>query len=195
MNEMIEFVLYSRRGRTNSDFRSLREGGRLDVVYQCLLLGLFTSGAIRRDVVFHAILGGPPRPPIHITVDGKTVRNVRTDERTWEDILRKVLAGGSHPGIKVDRKSLQELLRSKRNIFVLEEKGDNISTISFGDDPVFVFGDQVGLPRKDEKFALRRGRKISLGKRPYLAATCVDIINYLADLQNELRLKQQPHCT
>ncbi|MCK4633839.1 hypothetical protein KAT42_03330 [Candidatus Bathyarchaeota archaeon] len=188
---MIEFVLYSRRGRTDGNFKSLLEAGRLDVVYQCILFGLFTSGAIRRDVVFHAILGGPPRPPVHLVVDGKTVRNVRTDERTWEDILRKVLSGGSHPGISVDRKSLQELLRSKQNVFVLEEKGDNISTINLGNDPVFVFGDQVGLPRKDEKYVLRRGRKISLGKKPYLAATCVDVINYLIDLQNECILKRR----
>jgi tRNA pseudouridine-54 N-methylase len=39
----------------------------------------------------------------------------------------------------------------------------------------------VGLPKIVEKFALRYGEKISLGKRPYLAATCVSIINYYLD--------------
>ena len=91
---MREFVLYSRRGWTDGDFGCLREGGRLDVVYQCLLLGLFTSGALRRDVVFHVILGGPPRPPLHLTVDGGSLRDVRTDEGSWEEVLRKVLSGG-----------------------------------------------------------------------------------------------------
>ncbi len=182
---MIEFVLFSRRGRTNGNFKTLREGGRLDVVYQCILFSFFTSGAIRRDVLFHAILGGPPRPPIHLTVDGRILRDVRTDEKTWEEILSKILSGGSHPGISVDRKSLQELLKGKSNVFVLEEKGVNISTVNFGKDPVFVLGDQVGLPKKDEKFLLRKGRKVSLGKRPYLAATCIDVINYLIDVQIE----------
>jgi len=178
--------LYSRRGKTDGNFESLREAGRLDVAYQCLLLGLFTSGAIRRNVVFHVILGGPPNPPLCLTVDGRGVRDIRTDERTWEEILRKVLSNGLHHGISVEKESLQELVRKKRNIFVLEEKGEDIQKVKFGENPVFVLGDQVGLPKKDEGYVLRFGRKISLGKRPYLAATCVDIINYLADLQNIL---------
>lgn len=175
--------MYSRRGRTDGDFVSLRAGGRLDVVYQCLLLGLFTSGALRRNTVFHVVLGGPPRPPLHLRVDGRILRDVRTDEQTWEEILRKILSGGSHEGISVKKMSLQELVREKSNVFVLEEKGEHVWKVEFGEDPVFVLGDQVGLPKKDEKYVLRFGRKISLGRQPYLAATCVDIINYLADLQ------------
>jgi tRNA pseudouridine-54 N-methylase len=111
---------------------------------------------------------------------------VRTDERTWEEILKKVLQGDSHEGMTLEKKSLQELVKSRNNVFVLEEKGINVSEVNFGKNPVFILGDQVGLPRKDEKFALRYGKKISLGKTPYLAATCVDIVNYLADLQNVL---------
>ena len=187
---MIEFILLSRRGRTDGFFRSLREAGRLDVVYQCILFAFFTSGAIRRDVIFHAILGGPPRPPLHLIIDGRELRGVRTDERTWESILRKVLSGGSHPGIYVEKKSFQALLRSfsNRNIFVLEEKGQDIREIDLGADPVFVLGDQIGLPRKDEEFALRFGTKVSIGKKPYLAATCVDIINYMLDLETERKV-------
>lgn len=181
---MREFILYSRRGKTDGNFTSLIEAGRLDVVYQCLLLGLFTSGAIRRNVVFHVVLGGPPSPPVLLTVDGRVLRNVRTDERTWERILRKVLDGGTHEGIALRKMSLQELVKNRQNVFVLEERGEDVSKIEFGENPVFVLGDHVGLPRKDEKFVLRHGRKISLGKKPYLAATCVDVINYLADLQN-----------
>ncbi len=183
---MREFILYSRRGRTDGNFESLREAGRLDVVYQCLLFGLFTSGAIRRNVIFHIVLGGPPKPPLHLTVDGRNLRDARTDERTWEKISKKVLSGGSHRGITVGKESLQELVRNKENIFVLEEKGENAWKVKFGKNPVFVLGDQVGLPKKDERYVLRFGEKISLGRRPYLAATCVDVINYLADLQGIL---------
>jgi len=106
---------------------------------------------------------------------------VRTDEKTWEDILRKVLSGNVHQGIELRRESFQEVLRTKHNVFVLEEGGEDILNVNLGETPVFVLGDQVGLPRKDEKFALRFGTKISLGKKPYLAATCVDVINYVLD--------------
>ena len=75
----------------------------------------------------------------------------------------------------------ERLADKERHLFVLEEQGENISDADLGDNPVFVLGDHVGLPRKDEKFALRYGKKISLGKKPYLAATCVDVINYFLD--------------
>jgi len=111
---------------------------------------------------------------------------VRTDEQSWEEVLRKVLNGGSHPGISISSESLQKIIRDLegRKVFVLEEKGEDVWKIEFGENPVFVLGDQVGLPKKDEKYILRFGRKISLGKKPYLAATSVDVINYLADRQN-----------
>ncbi len=178
---MREFILYSRTGRTDSRFRSLREAGRLDVVYQCILMSLFMSHAIRRDVVFHALLGGPPSPPLELVVDGKDIRDVHIDERTWEELLRKVLTGGSHPGISIRKNSLQQLVKEKSNIFVLEESGESIKTIDLGENPVFVLGDQVGLPKKDEEFVLRYGKKVSIGGRAYLASACVGIINYILD--------------
>lgn len=183
---MREFILYSRTGRTDSRFHSLREAGRLDVVYQCVLMALFMSHAVRRDVMFHAILGGPPAPPLELVVDGETLRDVRLDERTWEDILRKVLSGKTHPGVYIKKNSLQQLVKEKNNIFVLEESGENIRTIDLGVNPVFVLGDQIGLPKKDEEFVLRYGKKVSIGGRAYLASACVGIINYILDLRESL---------
>ncbi len=178
---MREFILYSRTGRTDSRFQNLREAGRLDVVYQCILMALFRSHAIRRDVVFHALLGGPPNPPLELVIEGDKLSDARTDERTWEDILRKVLAGRQHPGVYVRKNSLQQLVKQKSNIFVLEESGESIKTIELGENPVFVLGDQVGLPKKDEEFVLRYGKKVSIGQKAYLASACVCIINYILD--------------
>ena len=178
---MREFILYSRTGRTDGRFNSLREAGRLDVVYQCILMSIFTSHALRRDVTFHAILGGPPTPPLELIVDGATLRDVHVDERTWEDLIRNALYGKSHPGISVKKNSLQQLVKQKSNIFVLEESGESIKTIDLGESPVFVLGDQVGLPKKDEEFILRYGKKVSIGNRAYLASSCVGIINYILD--------------
>ncbi len=180
---MREFIIYSRTGRTDPRFRNLREAGRLDVVYQSILMALFRSHAMRRDVVFHAILGGPPAPPLELVVDGEKLRDARTDERTWEDILRKVLSGREHPGISIKKSSLQQLVKEKKNIFVLEESGESIRTIDLGENPVFVLGDQVGLPKKDEEFVLRYGKKVSIGEKAYLASACICIINYILDLR------------
>jgi tRNA (pseudouridine54-N1)-methyltransferase len=181
-----EFILFSRLGKTDSAFNSLHDAGRLDIVYECIVTSLFLSHGIRRDVTFHAILNGPPNPPRHIQIDGSTVYDVRTDVDTWQQILRKIIAGKSHPGIRMDKTSFEALLKAQaqtHQVYVLEEGGKNIAEIQLADDAVFVLGDHVGLPKKAETFALRFGEKISLGKQPYLAASCITVINYMLDSQ------------
>jgi tRNA (pseudouridine54-N1)-methyltransferase len=178
-----EFVVYSRTGHTGPGFNSLREAGRLDLVYQSILMAIFKSHGLRKDVVFRAFLGGPPNPPRELVVDGSLLHDVRTDERTWEIILRNVLDGKPHPGISVRKNSFQNFIKERQNIYVLEESGESIRTVELGENPCFVLGDQVGLPIKEEKFVLRTGTKISLGGTRYMTAQCVGIINYVLDLR------------
>ena len=181
-----EFILFSRIGQTDSSFSSLHDAGRLDIMHECIVSSLFLSHGLRRDVTFHAILNGPPNPPVHIKIDGKTLYDVRTDMETWQNILRKTLAGKQHPGISKDKTSFEALLKTKAatencSIYVLEEGGKDIKDVSFGENSIFILGDHVGMPKKTEAFALRFGEKISLGKTPYLAASCITVINYTLD--------------
>lgn len=190
-----EFILFSRIGQTDSSFGSLHDAGRLDILHECIVSSLFLSHGLRRDVVFHAILNGPPNPPVHIKIDGQTLYDVRTDMETWQGIIKKILAGKQHPGISRDKTSFEALLKSKAenekcHIYVLEEDGKDLQDVEFkgwekeeedGECVVFVLGDHVGMPKKTEMFALRFGEKISLGKTPYLAASCITVINYTLD--------------
>ncbi len=182
--DMREFLLYSRTGYTNGDFKSLKDAGRLDIVYQCILTSIFKSAAHRHDVVFHSVLNGPPNPPVHITISGADLRDAHIDERSWEDILRSVLNGRQHPGISVDRTPMQKIVQKKHadgyKIFVLSDEGERMEAQQDG-NLLFVLGDHIGLPKKDEGFVLRYGSKVSLGKEKYLAATSIDIVNYLLD--------------
>jgi tRNA (pseudouridine54-N1)-methyltransferase len=160
-------------------------------MHECIVSSLFLSHGLRRDVTFHAILNGPPTPPVHIKIDGKTLYDVRTDMETWQGILKKTLAGKQHPGISKDKTSFEGLLKSKAengncNIYVLEEGGKELDNVEFVGNPVFVLGDHVGMPKKTEAFALRFGEKISLGKTPYLAASCITVINYILDKKAKL---------
>jgi tRNA (pseudouridine54-N1)-methyltransferase len=179
-----EFILFSRLGRTDARFRNLHDAGRLDIVYECIVASLFLSHGIRKDVTFHVILNGPPKPPIHVQINGQTLHDVRTDQQTWDQILKNLLLSKSHPGIETSRTGFETILRTKAQtspIYVLEEGGEEIGRTTIESDPVFVLGDHIGLPKTAERFALRFGRKISLGKQPYLAASCITIINYLLD--------------
>jgi tRNA (pseudouridine54-N1)-methyltransferase len=153
-------------------------------VHECIEASLFLSHRIRRNVVFHVSLSGPPVPPLHLKVNGATLRDVHTDQETWKKILKNILSGKLHPGITIDKTSFEALLKAKANespIYVLKEDGKDIFEVDIDDNPVFVLGDHIGLPKKVEGFALRYGEKISLGKQLYLAASCITILNYLLD--------------
>lgn len=167
----------------------MHDAGRLDIVYECIVASLFLSHAIRKDVVFHAVLNGPPSPPVHLRIDGDIVHDVRTDQQTWQQILKKMLSGGAHSGITVSRTGFEALLKGmvdEASVYVLEEGGKSIADIDVAANSVFVLGDHIGLPRKVEAFALRRAQKVSLGKRPYLAASCITVLNYLLDKRENL---------
>jgi tRNA (pseudouridine54-N1)-methyltransferase len=118
-------------------------------------------------------------------MDGQTLHDVRTDQQTWTNILKKILSYNPHPGITTDKISFEALVKAKaagkKSIYVLEERGNDISEVEIAENPVFILGDHVGLPKKTENFALRYGQKISLAKKPYLAATCITVLNYLLD--------------
>lgn len=179
-----EFILFSRLGKTDSHFADLHDAGRLDIVYECIVTSFFLSHGIRKDTLFHAVLNGPPAPPLHVRIEGATLHDVRTDQMTWTQILKKVLAAKPHPGITVNRTSFENLLKARAehgSVYVLEEGGKNVSNVELDENSVFILGDHVGLPKKAEVFALRFGEKLSLGRRPYLAASCITILNYLLD--------------
>ncbi len=179
-----EFLLFSRIARTHGLFKNLHDAGRLDITYECIVASLFLSHGLRRNVTFHSILNGPPNPPLHIQIEGEHLYDVRTDVGTWELILKKVLSHKSHPGITVNKRSFESLIKRKadtKQIFVLEEGGQEINSRDLSPDSLFVLGDHIGLPKKTENFALRYGKKISLGKTPYLASTCINVLNYLLD--------------
>ncbi len=179
-------MLFSRLGKTDSAFSNLHDAGRLDIVHECVVASLFLSHGIRKNVIFHAILNGPPTPPLHIEIDGERLYDVRTDVDTWQRILKKVISGKPHPGITSSKTSFEALLRAKAEtacIYVLEEGGKDITHATLPENAIFVLGDHVGLPKKAEAYALRYGEKISLGKQPYLAASCITVLNYLLDRQ------------
>jgi tRNA (pseudouridine54-N1)-methyltransferase len=183
-----EFLLYSRIGRTDQNWINLHDAGRLDIVYECIVTSLFLSHGLRRDVTFNAVLNGPPSPPLHLHINGAELYDVRTDMLTWQTIIRKMLSGKTHPGITLSKTSFEAILKTKAEtaqIYVLEEGGKDVAEVELDQNPVFVLGDHVGLPKKAESFALRFGEKISLGKQPYLAASCITVLNYLLDRQEK----------
>ncbi len=124
---------------------------------------------------------------MHLEINGKELYDVRTDPDTWTILLKKTINRKPHPGISTDKKGFETLVKAKAEnsqIYVLEEDGKPVQDVAFAENPLFVLGDHVGLPKKAETFVLRYGEKISLGKTPYLAASCITVLNYLLDRES-----------
>ncbi len=187
---MRTFIIYSRKGRTDSKFNIEdlpSSGGRMDLVARCINSALWLSDQIRKDTKIFVVLNGPPNPPVTLCFDGNKIKKMTPDERSISIWIKKVLNSDFgekwtefRNGILVSRKSFQEIIKEheKRNIYVLHEKGKKLKIKK---DPVFILGDNIGLPEKEEKMALKHGKKLSLGKKTYLASSCISILNYMID--------------
>jgi tRNA (pseudouridine54-N1)-methyltransferase len=125
--------------------------------------------------------------------DGSRLKKVSPDERGIAIWIQKALALdiGKHwkersPGIGVAALAFQDIIRMLRNrpIYVLHEHGRKIQDVDILADPVFVLGDHLGLPRAEERFALRYATdKVSLGKISYLSSTCISLLHWICDLR------------
>ena len=193
---MRTFILFARKAKTDSDF-NLEDlpgsGGKMDTVCRFITASLWVSHGMRRDTDVYLVLNGPPNPPVTIRFIGETIKRVDPNERGLAIWIKKALDlvkgrkgkewYNLQDGIQVSRKSFQEIVKahSERPIYVLEERGKNIENIEVEEDPVFILGDHIGMSRKDEKFALRYGEKVSIGKQKYFASACCTIINFILD--------------
>jgi len=184
------FIIYARKARTDSNFNIEdlpSSGGRMDLVCRAISSALWISREIRRDSRIYVVLNGPPNPPVTLLFDGKEIRKISPDERHLSIWIKKALSEDItkdwkrfRNGILLARKSFQEIIKEQEgNIYVLHEKGKKIE--KFDENPVFILGDHLGLPSKEEKFALRKGEKVSLGKVPYLTSSCISVVNWLCD--------------
>jgi tRNA (pseudouridine54-N1)-methyltransferase len=176
---MREFILFSRE--------SGKELSRKDLIARCVTSALWVSHGLR-DAKIHIVLGAG-EPPKVVTFD-PAIRLVSPDERSIIGWIEKVLyRKASNPGIRVEAKSFQDLIRQKaqegKALFLLHEKGEDIAESDLPEESVFILGDHIGLPRAEEKFVQRFGaKKISLGKKSYLASHCIAFINITMDRQH-----------
>jgi len=151
---MREFIMYSRKGATSSDF-NLKDlpgsGGRMDLNARCVISALWLSRDMRRDSRMVFSLNGPPEAPLAMAFDGKELERVTPDERNIGLWIKKVLDRKEeigdewkevHDGIYLSKKSFQDLIkeRSERNLYVLHESGEDIRSVDIKEDPVFVLG-------------------------------------------------------
>jgi len=201
---MRTFVYFSSKARTSGNWEDLMKAGRMDIVCHVVINSFYISNAMRDDVKLHLVFYGPPDPPKHIEISVKKEKGMpETGKETGSlDISKKDVAGlikrilfkyregkktEAFPGCWVERKNLFDVLRELENegkeIYVLDEKGEDLRGINSEElkDAVFVLGDHEGLPSKELKRMKKMYTPVSLGKVMYFASHVVAIVNYELD--------------
>lgn len=198
---MREFLYYSKTARTsgNFDLGDLMKAGRMDIACQIAIMAFFLSHKIREDVKLHLIFDGGPDPPKHLELfPGENMESngekIEISKKDVAGLLKKMLYKYKHgikneiaPGYSIEKKSfekvIEELHEQGKNIYLMDEKGEDIRAVKKEgmENAVFIIGDQDGIPKDKIKRLKRLGiKKLNVGNKMYFASQVVTII------QNEL---------
>jgi len=188
---MREIVYFSRNARTSGNFKDLMQAGRMDIVCHVVIMSLFVSNNIRENVRLHLFFYGPPDPPKHLEI----MANKNISKKDVVGLIKRMLYKYKR-GRKLEVfencfieklsliKFVENLAKDNRNIYILDRNGENIRNIEIKEDPVFILGDQEGLPKKELKRLGKSCIKVSLGKINYFSSQVVTILNNELDNRN-----------
>lgn len=190
---MREFILRARRASTHAafDLNDLLHAGNMNVVASAVSNAIWISGGIRKDVVFHAVLEGPPSGPKTVSFFSNDIKGLGYDEHSIASYIQLAMQKSPflelneemkvRKGINVAKKSFERLVweRSRHNqVIVLDKSGSDIRNAELKKNILFVFGDNIGLPEKTGTFF--KGiphSKISLGLSMLFASHCPVLVH------------------
>jgi tRNA (pseudouridine54-N1)-methyltransferase len=199
---MKDFIIIGNKAATGGKI-SLNDlpgsAGRMDVLCRCITAALFISFGMRRDVMVHLVLKGPPGPEKIVRFCGETLRSLNPDERSSGSLIQKALLidasaveKESTPGVFVRTGNLTALLeemKGTRQIYYLKEDGQDILEMSAEiarslpfNNPAFILGDNQGVFEDDEKAIEEAGAsKLSVGPRSLLSSHCITLLLNMLD--------------
>ena len=167
------------------------QAGRMDIACHSVIASLFLSHGIRPNVKFHLVLGGPPDPVKHIeiqyhpdsSISKKDIGNL-IRSTLWKYKKNKKIE--AFPGVFIEKKEFDDLINEfkKRNLYLLDERGVDINTVDLKDNPVFILGDDDGLPKVEKKIAKKAAKAtLRVGPLPYFTSQTIIIINNYLDIK------------
>ncbi len=166
--------------------RDLMQAGRMDIAIHSFIQGVFLSHGFRKDVKFHFIFYGQPDPPKHIEI--QVTDELEISKKDIGNLIKKILykyKSGEKtepiPGCFIEKKSflkvVEELSEQGNEIFILDEKGEDIRNAKISDNCVFILGDHEGLPKKELKRLKQTATPVSIGPKTYFASQTIAVVN------------------
>jgi len=186
------FIFYSNTIRTDGNFKNIYYSGRLDIAINSIIHAFFVSNGLRKNIRFDLYLTGKPVPPrlIRIESDINTPWSKKDISTLLSISLKKYNKRNiknPFPGVYVDKVDFFDLLNeyknNGKNIYLLDKDGEFIENIKI-ENPVFIVGDFLGIPKDIKKKIENNVIKISLGDINYFSSQVIVILNYYLDKMN-----------
>ncbi len=171
-------IMEGKKGKLN--LNDLPGSGRLDEAARAVNATFWLSGDIRRDVKLYITFTKLQKTLLFL---GSEMRRVYPDERNIGAIIIHALSYSSpswieaHPGVYVKNVGVEVWKEFNLPIHALTEEGVRKKP---KEDTCLAVGGPKDFPREFWK-KVRVEKKISLGKRSYLASHAIVIANYLMD--------------
>ena len=179
--------MYSHGTTDDFNIEKLYESGRIDIICRCALSSLWISEAIRKDTRFIVVLNSGKKAPISIKFDGNKIVGIKPSENSIALVIKKALNSvkdkewaNVQSGISVSKRSFQDLIKESKNIYILSKAGKRVSNFNL-ENPTFILGDNQGIPKNEEKFAMKKGERVSLGNNTYLAFSVISVAHWILD--------------
>lgn len=185
---MREFIYFSQSARTSGNFNTndLMNAGRMDIAIHSFIQGVFLSHGFRKDAKFHFVFYGMPDPPKHIEIQVRDDLDI--SKKDIGNLIKKILYKYKQgqktevlPGCFIEKKSflklIEEMYEDKKEIFLLDKKGNDIRKTKIPDNCVFILGDHEGLPKKELKRLKDIATNVSIGEKMYFASQTVAVVN------------------
>jgi len=197
-----EFIYYSRSAPTSGNFGDdLMKAGRLDIAIHTVIAAFFLSHDIRKDTTLHLVFAGQPDPVKHLEMkpetEGQTgVDKIYLSKKDVATVIKRMLykykegkKSEVFPGYWIEKKPLlkiaEDLHKKGRNLYILDEKGEDIRKTDIKENPVFILGDHNGMPSKELRRLKTMATPVSIGKRMYFASQTVVIVNNELDRRED----------
>lgn len=195
---MRTFIIRARKGTTRWDKVRSHVGTKehFEVIAHSIMNAFFISNGFRNDVIVYLVLDSSDDFPRTIRLSsGEGLSITGFHEIAIIDLIENALKNSvglikneTHslaPGLQILGFGFEKLiafLSTTHAVYLLDPKGDDIRTVLFEQNPVFILSDHLTMPKNNVKALKRQGvNTIALGKKMLFASQCIVLLNDAID--------------
>ena len=197
---MRSFVLRVRKGKIRADQLQAKPGAgdHVEIIAHTLVNAFYFSNGMRENVDVYIVLDSTADFPKTLRFSShhglsfpgfheQAILGVVADALQRGNRITKGEKQTLSPGIEIYGFGFDILMKELQvsyPVYLLDKKGEDIRSLAFKEDGVFVLSDHIPMPKNSIKGMERRGlTKMSLGPKMLFASQCVVLVHNELDRQ------------